>query len=710
MPREIGTLIVVVLKAQHLPNKRHIGKQDPYCLVSVNGQKQRTKVIKKGGQHPEWDDELRFTMYEEDADTTVGPNGSPPPPPPKDGKRKIQGGTTMKLSCFADDPREPDLIGQADVDLTEVLTKGETDEWFNLANKDKFAGKVYLELTFWSNEPAPEKKVIQARPKEYSGPGLFKASEDLQAAGDFSPARNQSMNAVHSRRESDATPPGTLHASNSFSQIDYYQPPYDRPQHSQRSRVASVSTLANDLRDLSVGDLGRRRESFPPPQPQQPSSYATLPPSSSFSAYGQHGYEPSIPESSSVYSYDRPVTPPNQSHYATSPPPAAPYRPPYEDATYNVPPPARGPRYSMPPTSSGFMPLSSSTSSGFVPLASHPSEPSGFAPTLPPTPAPPYANQPPNSYAPPPTQTPAPGYPPSVPVSSSFHSQQGLPASQSYGYPQYQDPPQVPYNTHLPAPPPPPQGYPLPPSPTHPPVSTLTHSNSLSSSTGPGGSRPLPQQPVHSQSLPPPPPSQYPFSSSASQPNVPGSYSPSHPTASTFHESLSQPNVHGSYSPSHAAVSTFHESVSQPNLHGTYSPSHPTASAFHESYSPSHPGASAFHDGYAPPPPGAYVPPEIASSYGNGVSPRRQSSLPTPPNHVQQPTYVATLPPPPPPLPPSLEYVPPPPPLPANQSQQYYPPGPPPRPPNQLDGWSNAGLPPPPPPPPQHTYPAQSWT
>ena len=33
----------------------------------------------------------------------------------------------MKLACYADDPREPDLIGDAEVDLTEVLTKGETD-------------------------------------------------------------------------------------------------------------------------------------------------------------------------------------------------------------------------------------------------------------------------------------------------------------------------------------------------------------------------------------------------------------------------------------------------------------------------------------------------------------------------------------------------------------------------------------------------------
>lgn len=33
----------------------------------------------------------------------------------------------MALACYADDPREPDLIGESKVDLTEVLTKGETD-------------------------------------------------------------------------------------------------------------------------------------------------------------------------------------------------------------------------------------------------------------------------------------------------------------------------------------------------------------------------------------------------------------------------------------------------------------------------------------------------------------------------------------------------------------------------------------------------------
>lgn len=116
----------------HLPNKRHIGKQDPYCVVCVNGEKRRTKAIKRGGQHPEWDEEIRFTLFEDAEDELARKaNGgdSPPPLPPKDNTppKKIRGGKNMKLSCFADDPREPDLIGEADVDLTEVLTRGETD-------------------------------------------------------------------------------------------------------------------------------------------------------------------------------------------------------------------------------------------------------------------------------------------------------------------------------------------------------------------------------------------------------------------------------------------------------------------------------------------------------------------------------------------------------------------------------------------------------
>ena len=38
----------------------------------------------------------------------------------------------MIVACYADDPKEPELIGETVVDLTEVLTKGETDGQFNI--------------------------------------------------------------------------------------------------------------------------------------------------------------------------------------------------------------------------------------------------------------------------------------------------------------------------------------------------------------------------------------------------------------------------------------------------------------------------------------------------------------------------------------------------------------------------------------------------
>ena len=39
----------------------------------------------------------------------------------------------MPVACFAEDPKEPELIGETMVDLTEVLTKGETDGEYQIA-------------------------------------------------------------------------------------------------------------------------------------------------------------------------------------------------------------------------------------------------------------------------------------------------------------------------------------------------------------------------------------------------------------------------------------------------------------------------------------------------------------------------------------------------------------------------------------------------
>ena len=93
-----------------------------------------------------------FEDTDSERERTVNGEGTPPPLPPKNGNglRKIKGGTSMKIQCFADDPREPDLIGETMVDLTEVLTKGETDGMYRLNSSlftpctDTFCGQSGL--------------------------------------------------------------------------------------------------------------------------------------------------------------------------------------------------------------------------------------------------------------------------------------------------------------------------------------------------------------------------------------------------------------------------------------------------------------------------------------------------------------------------------------------------------------------------------------
>lgn len=101
--------------------------------MTLNGEKKRTRAVHRGGQHPDWDDELRFTLYEDTEDMlerTASNGETPPPPPPKEApkkKRRAKGGNKMLLSCFADEPKEPEFIGETAIELDEVLTKGETD-------------------------------------------------------------------------------------------------------------------------------------------------------------------------------------------------------------------------------------------------------------------------------------------------------------------------------------------------------------------------------------------------------------------------------------------------------------------------------------------------------------------------------------------------------------------------------------------------------
>ncbi|KAJ3744128.1 C2 domain-containing protein, partial [Lentinula detonsa] len=145
---EIGTLIIVVLKAQNL-NDKHFFKQDVYAQLSLNGNvslmsdegtTKKTKIDYKGGQHPVWDSELRFPIMKNTA-------------------KKFR---ELEVSCYAKEHRDDSLLGEAKVDMTPTLKSGEFDEWVPLQVNAVQRGEIYLEITYYSNGPAPPQSSLLA--------------------------------------------------------------------------------------------------------------------------------------------------------------------------------------------------------------------------------------------------------------------------------------------------------------------------------------------------------------------------------------------------------------------------------------------------------------------------------------------------------------------------------------------------------------------
>lgn len=51
---EIGTLVAVIDRAKNLPNRKTMGKQNPYCAMRLGKEAKKTGTDKRGGQTPKW--------------------------------------------------------------------------------------------------------------------------------------------------------------------------------------------------------------------------------------------------------------------------------------------------------------------------------------------------------------------------------------------------------------------------------------------------------------------------------------------------------------------------------------------------------------------------------------------------------------------------------------------------------------------------------
>lgn len=128
---------------RNLPNKQRIGKQDPYCSVQLGHQKNKTQAVKRGGQTPHWDAQLEFEVWEQRGDETpvvatesggIAPAVDDADLPNQATVGRAKGKSTaaaskkiLKIACYADDPREPELIGETELDYGPTLKKGEFD-------------------------------------------------------------------------------------------------------------------------------------------------------------------------------------------------------------------------------------------------------------------------------------------------------------------------------------------------------------------------------------------------------------------------------------------------------------------------------------------------------------------------------------------------------------------------------------------------------
>ncbi|KAI0134681.1 hypothetical protein BJ170DRAFT_591644 [Xylariales sp. AK1849] len=137
----VGTLVLIVDRAKNLPNRKTIGKQDPYCAARLGKEAKKTTTDIRGGQTPKWDQELRFTVH--------------------DSPDYYQ----LKLSVFNDD-KKTDLIGETWIDLRDIILPGggQNDQWQGLTCKGKYAGEIRIEITYYDSRPKPEKPAAKAKP------------------------------------------------------------------------------------------------------------------------------------------------------------------------------------------------------------------------------------------------------------------------------------------------------------------------------------------------------------------------------------------------------------------------------------------------------------------------------------------------------------------------------------------------------------------
>lgn len=238
-----GTLVILVCRAKHLPNRRKLDKQSPYVNLRLGTVAKKTPSHFRAGQTPEWTHEIRFQLTRE---------------------RK----PTLKIDILDETKNDPTPIGNTEIDCSVIfhpenkkvesdrsgkqIEKFIFDKWYDLTLNGRRAGMLYLEMTFYPSAPVLPPKISLPLYPEHEIEAPYQAHSPYQSQ---SPYQSRSPYQSHTPNHS---PNGSIHRNSSpfnasrHSQLSINGPaPPQHPQHSKQNSVADEVFVSADYNVLN---------------------------------------------------------------------------------------------------------------------------------------------------------------------------------------------------------------------------------------------------------------------------------------------------------------------------------------------------------------------------------------------------------------------------------------------------------------------------
>ncbi|KAL4138935.1 hypothetical protein PRIC2_002435 [Phytophthora ramorum] len=123
----VGMLSIVLMEGRNLKSMELIGKQDPYCQLSIGKFTKRGKTVERGGRNPYFGEEELLFWFGDDVWTQQ-----------------------MTLRVFDEDIGSDDLIGDAKFSVLHFMAhSGAQEHAISLRNKGSPAGDVLLRIEFF---------------------------------------------------------------------------------------------------------------------------------------------------------------------------------------------------------------------------------------------------------------------------------------------------------------------------------------------------------------------------------------------------------------------------------------------------------------------------------------------------------------------------------------------------------------------------------